>query len=70
MKGCFAFQQGRGGGFVFQVRGAVFLSGGGRPMRVISFNGEGGFEKTLKMVPPTPSPPSTMGNPEIGWLKF
>ena len=39
MKGCFAFQQGRGGGFVFQMRGALFLSEGECPMGGISFDG-------------------------------
>ena len=54
MEECFTFQS--GGGFVFQMGGASFLSVGGYPMGGISFDG-GRFQKKLldrRGCPPCP----------------
>ena len=53
MKGCFMFH----GESVFQIRGALFLSGGGHPMGGASVLVLGGrFEKNRKMGGPPPPP--------------
>ena len=62
MEECFTFQS--GGGFVFQMGGASFLSVGGYPMGGISFDGRR-FQKKLLDRRGCPPCPPTMGNPEM-----
>ena len=54
---------GEGMGGVFQIGGALFLSGGGAPWGGISFDGKGFRKKLLDGTHHTQPPTPTMGNP-------